>query len=61
MELNQQNGTENSVSTSAAIATRENDVTEIDLVELFYCLLRSWKLLLLALIKVWGSPSCHCR
>lgn len=50
MELNQQNGTENSVSTSAAIAARENAVTEIDLVELFYCLLRSWKLLLLALI-----------
>ena len=50
MEQNRQTATEQSAVIVSKVEAPQNDVTEIDLVELFFTLLRNWKLLLLAFI-----------
>ncbi|MBR1821346.1 MAG: hypothetical protein IJ769_06955 [Clostridia bacterium] len=50
MEQNKQSATEQNAVIVSRVDARQDDAVEIDLVELFYILLHSWKLLLLAFI-----------
>ena len=50
MEFKQQNGMENEIKVPVPAGSVQEDVTEIDLVELFYVMLRHWKLLLISFI-----------